>query len=244
MRAITSLHWPETEFLGNLEKILSAVGRDVTTSPSRLSEEKIPLFPMFVKLAKRRCLVVGAGKTAEEKIPTLLRCGARVVVVAPAATRTIQAWAAENKIVWEQRPFEPRDLHGMFLALVATPLRSLNRTVREQAQKRNVLCNVVRERSFCDFYYPAVVRRGPLQIAISTAGHSGALAQRLRKQLEAQFGPEWETWLRWLGEARSALYDDPLSPKRRRTMLHRLASQKKQMEFFDRWGFPLTRKER
>jgi siroheme synthase (precorrin-2 oxidase/ferrochelatase) len=84
-----------------------------------------------------------------------------------------------------------------------------------------------------------VVRRGPLQIAISTAGHSGALAQRLRKQMEAQFGPEWERWLRWLGEARSSLYEDPISPKRRRTMLHRLASQKKQAEFFDRWSIPI-----
>jgi siroheme synthase-like protein len=210
----------------------------VSKPPSRLSGEKIPLFPIFVKLTKRRCLVVGAGKTAEEKIPTLLRCGASVVVVAPAATRAIQGWAAENKIIWEQRRFEARDLDGLFLVVVATPVKTLNRTVFEQAQQRRILCNVVRDRSLCDFYYPALVRRGPLQIAISTAGHSGALAQRLRKQFEAQFGPEWESWLRWLGEARSSLYDDPLSPKRRRTMLHRLASQKKQAEFFRRWGYP------
>lgn len=216
----------------------------MTKPPSRLSGEKIPLFPIFVKLTKRRCLVVGAGKTAEEKIPTLLRCGASVVVVAPAATRAIQGWAAENKIIWEQRRFEVRDLDGLFLVVVATPVKTLNRTVFEQAQQRRILCNVVRDRSLCDFYYPALVRRGPLQIAISTAGHSGALAQRLRKQFEAQFGPEWESWLRWLGEARSSLYDDPLSPKRRRTMLHRLASQKKQAEFFRRWGYPPNRNER
>jgi precorrin-2 dehydrogenase/sirohydrochlorin ferrochelatase len=199
---------------------------------------------VFVKLAQRRCLVVGAGKTAEEKIRTILRCGARVVVVAPTATRTIQTWAAEDKIVWEQRRFEVRDLDDVFLVVVATPVKSLNRTVAEHAQKRCVLCNVVRDRSLCDFYYPAVVRRGPLQIAISTAGHSGALAQRLRKQLESQFGPEWESWLRWLGEARSSLYDDPLSPKRRRTMLHHLASEKRQAEFFRRWGYPSKSNER
>lgn len=199
---------------------------------------------MFVKLAMHRCLVVGAGKTAEEKILTLLRCGASVLVVAPAATRNIQAWAAENKIVWEQRKFEVRDLDGVFLVVVATPLKSLNRMVSEQAQKRGIHCNVVRDRALCDFYYPAVVRRGPLQIAISTAGHSGALAQRLRKQLESQFGPEWEGWLRWLGEARCSLYDDPLSPKRRRTMLHRLSSPKKQAEFFRRWGYPSSFDER
>jgi precorrin-2 dehydrogenase / sirohydrochlorin ferrochelatase len=211
---------------------------------SRLSGEKVPLFPMFVKLTRRRCLVIGAGKTAEEKILTLLRCGANVVVIAPAATRTIRGWAAENKIIWEQRRFEVRDLDRAFLVVVATAQKMLNRTIFEQAQQRRILCNVVRDRSNCDFYYPAVVRRGPLQIAISTAGYSGALAQRLRKQLESQFGPEWESWLRWLGEARSALYDDPLSPKRRRTMLHRLASQKKQAEFFIRWGYPTKRDER
>jgi precorrin-2 dehydrogenase / sirohydrochlorin ferrochelatase len=148
-----------------------------------------------------------------------------VIVVAPAATRTIQVWPGENKIIWEQRRFESRDLDGVFLVVVATPIKSLNRTVSEQADRRRILCNVVRDRLLCNFYYPAVVRRGPLQIAISTAGHSGALAQRLRKQLEAQFGPEWESWLRWLGEARSSLYDDPLSSKRRRTMLHRSASE-------------------
>lgn len=191
---------------------------------------------MFLKLARRRCLVVGAGKTAEEKIPTLLRCGAAVIVVAPAATPAVRAWAASNKITWEQRRFEVCDLDGVFLTVVATPLRTLNKMVSEEAHRRQILCNVVRDRLLCDFYYPAVVRRGPLQIAISTAGHSGALAQRLRKQMEAQFGPEWDSWLRWLGEARTSLYDDPLSPKRRRTMLHRLASQKKQAEFFDRWG--------
>ena len=212
------------------------MGRHVRPGPSRLSAEKTPLFPLFLKLAKRRCLVVGAGKMAEEKIPSLLRCGATVLVVAPAATRAIQAWAAENKIIWEQRRFEVRDLDGVFLTVVATPVKTLNQTVFELAQERQILCNVVRDRQLCDFYYPAVVRRGPLQIAISTAGHSGALAQRLRKQLESEFGPEWENWLRWLGEARSSLYDDPLSSKRRRTMLHRLASPQKQAEFFDRWG--------
>lgn len=206
---------------------------------SRLSGETTPLFPIFLKLARRRCLVVGAGRTTEEKILTLLRCGATVIVVAPAATRTIKAWAADNKIIWQQRRFELIDLDRVLLVVVATPLKTVNKMVYEEAQRRQILCNVVRDRPCCNFYYPAVVRRGPLQIAISTAGHSGALAQRLRKQMEVQFGPEWERWLRWLGEARSSLYEDPISPKRRRTMLHRLASQKKQAEFFDRWSIPI-----
>jgi precorrin-2 dehydrogenase/sirohydrochlorin ferrochelatase len=205
-------------------------------SSSRLSGEKRRLFPIFLKIAGRRCLIVGAGKTAEEKISTLLACGASLIVVAPAATPQIQAWARDEKVFWAKKCFESKDLADIFLAVVATPSKSVNRAAYQEAHKRNVLCNVVRDRAYCDFYYPAVVRRGPLQIAISTAGHSGALAQRLRQELENQFGPEWENWLSWLGEARSSLYDDPLSPRQRRTMLHKLAGRKPQEDFFRRLG--------
>jgi len=208
----------------------------LSSSASRASKEKDALFPIFLKLAARRCLVVGAGKTAEEKIPTLLACSSTVVVVAPAATPKIQSWAREEKLFWSQKRFESADLDGMFLAVVATSSKAVNRAIFQEAQQRGILCNVVRDRAYCDFYYPAVVRRGPLQIAISTAGHSGALAQRLREELEYQFGPEWEDLLRWLGEARSSLYDDPLSPRQRRTLLHKLASRKTQEEMFRRWG--------
>ncbi len=179
---------------------------------------------------------MGAGTTAEEKISTLLSCGATVAVAAPVATTRIRTWAREEKLFWAQKRFEPKDLDGIFMAVVATSSKAVNRTVFQEAQTRGVLCNVVHDRSYCDFYYPAVVRRGPLQIAISTAGHSGALAQRLRQELEHQFGPEWESWLRWLGEARSSLYADPLSPRRRRTMLRKLAGRKAQEEVFRRWG--------
>lgn len=205
---------------------------------SRLSAEKDGLFPVSLKLGKQRCLVVGAGKTAEEKVPTLLACGASVSIVAPGATPKIQDWARAGKLFWIQRRFESQDLNDVFLCVVATSSRVTNRAIFKEAQERGILCNVVRDGSYCNFYYPAVVRRGPLQIAISTAGHSGALAQRLRQELEDQFGPEWETWLRWLGEARSSLYDDPLSPRQRRTMLHKLAGKKNQDEFFRRWGIP------
>ena len=203
---------------------------------SSSSREKHTLFPIFLKLAGRHCLVVGAGKTAEEKIPTLLAGGATVAVVAPAATPKIQSWARDEKLFWTKKRFDSRDLDGVFLSVIATSSKAVNRAAFQEAQQRGVLCNVVRDRAYCDFYYPAVVRRGPLQIAISTAGHSGALAHRLREELEDQFGPEWESLLRWLGEARSSLYDDPLSPRQRRTMLHKLASRKTQEKMFRRWG--------
>lgn len=203
---------------------------------TRLSAEKNGLFPVFLKLAGQRCVVVGAGKTAEEKIPTLLSCGATVVVVAPSATSGIQAWARDGKICWLKRRFETHDLDAALLCVVATSSKTTNRTIFEEARERGILCNVVHDGVHCNFYYPAVVRRGPLQIAVSTAGHSGALAQRLRQELENQFGAEWGSWLRWLGEARSSLYEDPLSPRQRRTLLHKLASRKSQEQFFRRLG--------
>lgn len=205
---------------------------------SRISAEKNELFPVYLKLAKQRCLVVGAGKTMEEKIPTLLACGAIVTVVAPAATPKIQRLSEAQKLALLARRFESQDLDDVFLCIVATSSKATNQAIFAQAQQRGVLCNVVRDGAYCNFYYPAVVKRGPLQIAISTAGHSGALAKRLREELEQEFGPEWENWLRWLGEARSSLYDDPLSPRQRRTMLHKLASRKTQEEMFRRWGVP------
>ncbi len=203
---------------------------------SRISAEKNELFPVFLKLKQQRCLVVGAGKTVEEKIPTLLACGASVTLVAPVATPKIQRLAEAQKLIWIPRRFESQDLDDIFLCVVATSSKATNQAIFELAQQRGILCNVVRDGAHCNFYYPAVVKRGPLQIAISTAGHSGALAKRLREDLERDFGPEWENWLRWLGEARSSLYDDPLSPRQRRTMLHKLASRKTQEEMFRRWG--------
>ena len=205
---------------------------------SRISAEKNELFPVYLKLAKQRCLVVGAGKTMEEKIPTLLACGATVTVVAPVATPKIQRLGEAQKLVLLTRRFESQDLDDVFLCVVATSSKATNQAIFSQAQQRGVLCNVVRDGTNCNFYYPAVVKRGPLQIAISTAGYSGALAKRLREELQQEFGPEWENWLRWLGEARSSLYDDPLSPRQRRTMLHKLASRKTQEEMFRRWGVP------
>lgn len=215
----------------------------MSNSPTQLSAKtkKDRLYPIFLKLSGRRCLVVGAGKTAEEKIEVLLASGATIHVVAPVATPQIQSWAHDEDIFWTKKRFEPQDLEGFFLAVVATSSKAVNRTIFQEAHRRDVLCNVVHDRAHCDFYYPAVVRRGPLQIAISTAGHSGALAQRLRQELEFQFGPEWEMWLKWLGEARKSLYDDPLTPKRRRTMLHKLAGRKKQEEFFRRFGLQATK---
>jgi precorrin-2 dehydrogenase/sirohydrochlorin ferrochelatase len=183
------------------------------------------LFPMFLKLAGRACLVVGAGSVGTPKIEGLLAAGADVTVVAPHATDAVKAWADAGRLLWQARSFEPSDLDGVFLVVVATPSRELNDRVFKQAQREGVLANVVDDPPRCDFYYPAVVRRGALQVAISTDGKSPALAQRLRKQFEHELGPVYEDWVEELGQERQRLFAQPINPDERKQMLHSLASQ-------------------
>ncbi len=183
------------------------------------------MFPIFLKLEGRRCLVVGAGAVAEGKIRSLLAAGASVQVVAPEAVVQVQEWALPGTIEWKARGFEPRDLDGVFLVIAATSSSELNAQIFSEAGKKRVLCNSVDDPEHCDFYYPAVVNRGDLQIAISTNGRSPALAQRLRQELEEQFGPEYEAWVKELGATREELTAKKVALEPRRKMLHELASR-------------------
>ena len=189
------------------------------------------LFPLFVKLEGRRCIVVGAGEISEQKITSLLDTRGTVEVVAPHATGKVEEWAQERKIRWFKREFRDSDLDGCFLVIVATSSRQLQERIRHLAKQRGVLCNVMDVPELCDFYFPAVVRRGALQIAISTGGESPALAQRLRKELEAQFGPEYEDWLAELGEARKRIREEVVDEATRKAKLHELASDESFREF-------------
>jgi len=184
------------------------------------------LFPLFVNLVGRRCLVVGAGLIAEAKISGLVDTGAQVLVVAPKATAKVRSWARSGKIDWRQRGFAPADLGGAFLVVAAASSTQVHEQIFAEAQRRGVLCNIVDVPHLCDFYYPAVVRRGALQIAISTTGQSPALAQRLRKELELQFGSEYEEWLKAIGEGRQRIRDKSLSAEKRKRLLHEMASEK------------------
>jgi precorrin-2 dehydrogenase/sirohydrochlorin ferrochelatase len=192
------------------------------------------LFPAFLKIAGRRCLVVGAGPVAEEKIVGLVRAGGDVRVVAPEATRRIRELARRKTLRWAKRAFRASDLSGAFLVVAATSSPSLHAQIYRQAQRRGVLCNVVDDPEHCDFYYGSVVRRGELQIAISTGGHSPALAQRLRKKIEKEFGAEYEEWLKELGKIRRRLFAKKITPERRRALLHELASEASFEEFLRR----------
>lgn len=192
------------------------------------------LFPLFLKLAGRRCLVVGAGEIGESKIASLLDAKGTVEAVAPRATEKVEEWARDGKIRWIKRAFRESDLDGCFLVIAATSSPELHEKIHRLARRRGVLCNVVDVPELCDFYYPAVVKRGALQIAISTGGESPALAQRLRMELEAQFGREYEEWLRELGEARRRIRASVPGAVEQKAQLHQLASAESFQEFLKR----------
>jgi precorrin-2 dehydrogenase / sirohydrochlorin ferrochelatase len=229
-----------TRITGFISLLLNAEGGKVWAIRCRkhiieqVKETPMNLFPIFLKLEGRRCLVIGAGAIGEEKIKGLLRRGADVEVVAPKVTRHIRAWARAGLIRWHARNFRPTDLERAFLIVAATSSHALHEKIYKEAKRRAILCNVADDPPHCDFYYGAVVQRGSLQIAVSTGGHSPALAQRLRKELERQFGPEFGDWLEALGEAREKLFARAIPAGRRKRLLHQMASLRAFKEFVRR----------
>ena len=183
------------------------------------------LFPIYLKLRGRQVLVVGGGSVAEGKIQGLLDTGASVRVVALEASQRVREWAAAGLLALAERAFAIQDLNGVFLVVVATGAAPVGELVFLEAQARGILANVVDVPGQCDFFYPAIVRRGDLQIAISTSGRSPSLAQRLRQQLERQLGQGYAAWLEELGETRRQVLGSSLPPQQKRFLLQSLASR-------------------
>jgi len=183
------------------------------------------LFPIFLKLTGRPCIVIGAGNLAESKIESLQAANARITVIAPAASERIASLAASGEVTWHQREYATGDLAGQFLVVAATNVHAVNRAVFAEAESADILINAVDDPPFCDFYFPSVVRRGDLQIAISTSGESPALAQRLRKEINALLPLDTGDWLAELGNLRrEVLQMEPLN-EARKELLHQLASR-------------------
>jgi precorrin-2 dehydrogenase / sirohydrochlorin ferrochelatase len=184
------------------------------------------LFPIFLKLTGRSCLVIGAGQLAESKIESLRAADGSVTVIAPDASPAIEALAASGEVTWHRRPYADGDVvPDTFLVVTATSVPEVNRAVYLEATSKSVLCNAVDDPPYCDFFFPSVVRRGDLQIAISTAGQSPALAQRLRKELNAALPADLGPWLAELGNLRrEVLQLEPLNEERKQ-LLHELASR-------------------
>ena len=162
-----------------------------------------PFYIACLKLKGRRCLVVGGGDIGLEKVEGLLACDAKVVLVAPEAIEPLRALAEEGSIEWEKRPYAgAADLEGVFMAIASTDDTEVNIQVYDDAEKRAMLVNIVDVPPLCNFILPAIVRSGPLAIAISTAGASPALAKRMKREISDLFGEEYARLAVILNDAR------------------------------------------
>jgi siroheme synthase-like protein len=161
-----------------------------------------PFYIACLRLTGRRCLVVGGGNVGLEKVEGLLACDASVTLVAPEAHPELVQLALEGSIGWERRPYEASDLDGSLIAIAATNTTDVNIRVFEDAEQRAMLVNVVDVPPLCNFILPAIVRNGPLAIAISTAGASPALAKRMKAEIAETFGEPYARLAVMLNDAR------------------------------------------
>jgi precorrin-2 dehydrogenase/sirohydrochlorin ferrochelatase len=161
-----------------------------------------PFYIACLRLTGRRCVVVGGGEIGLEKVEGLLACDGRVVLIAPDAVPELRALADEGSIAWVRREYEPGDLEATFIAIAATNDTDANIRVYEDAERRAMLVNVVDVPPLCNFILPAIVRTGPLAVAISTAGASPALAKRMKREIGELFGEPYATLAILLNDAR------------------------------------------
>jgi siroheme synthase-like protein len=163
-----------------------------------------PFYIACLKLTGRRCVVVGGGDVGLEKVEGLLACDAEVTLIAPHAHEALARYAREGSIRWEPRPYAgARDLEGVFLVIAATDDTDTNIAVFDDAERRAMLVNVVDVPPLCNFILPAIVRQGPIAIAISTAGASPALAKRMKREIASSFGEPYARLAVLLNEVRA-----------------------------------------
>lgn len=179
--------------------------------------------PIFLAMEGRRCVVIGGGVIATRKVAQLVAAGAQVTIVSPALTPALEKMAAAASIEWRARNWITSDLDGFALAFAATDDPAVHREARAKARSLGVLINIADEPEGCDFIAPAVVHRGDLQIAVSTSGASPAMAARIRRELEAQFGWEHAAALRVMRAARKYLRANDADLASRAKRLARLA---------------------
>ena len=160
-------------------------------------------FPAFLDLRERPCLVVGGGAIGERKARELLACHARVTVVSPCLTAELQTLAQTGRLVWRSRAFLRSDVRRCALVIAATGIPAVDTAVAAEARRRGVLVNAVDWPAQCDFIFGSILRRGELQIAVSTGGRSPALAREIRRRLEPMFGPEYAELVEQVGRERA-----------------------------------------
>jgi uroporphyrin-III C-methyltransferase/precorrin-2 dehydrogenase/sirohydrochlorin ferrochelatase len=180
-------------------------------------------YPVSLALEGRRSVVIGGGRIATDKVKGLLEAGARVTVIAPELSPTLETLVESGAVRVERRAYRPGDLAGAFIAIAATDDREANRRVWGEAEARGVLLNAVDDVDHCHFIAPAIHRRGDLTVAVSTGGKSPAVAARLRDRIGASIGPEYEPWLELLGSLRDEIARRVPETERRREVWYRIA---------------------
>ena len=163
------------------------------------------LYPIYTDLTNRPVLIVGGGNVAQRKVLTLLDCAAQITVISPALTDELTQLAQSARITAHRRPYQPSDLDNAWLVIAASDDADLNRRIFEDASAARIFCNVVDQPDLCTFQVPAVVKQGPLQIAVSTSGTSPALAARIAQDLHNQYDTHYATLLTALKQLRDHL---------------------------------------
>lgn len=193
---------PRASDLSPLSPVCACPADARSADPSSVASSHPAAYPLFVRLEGARVVVVGAGQVAERKIETLLSYGARVDVVSPQATGAVRAWASQGALTWRRRAYEEGDLEGARLVVGATGDRAVDEAVHAEACARNALVNIVDIPDLCTAIVPAIVRRGPLQIAVSTSGAAPSVARDVRRDLEERYPAHWAAYVELLGEVR------------------------------------------
>ena len=173
-------------------------------------------YPVYLDLTDKLCLVIGGGAVAEDKIAKLKGFGARISVISPVLTPSLQACAERGELEWHPREYQPGDLRGVFLGIAATNRRDVNESIFKEATELGVLMNVVDKPDQCSFIAPSVVKRGEVTLAISTGGASPALARKLREELTAAPALEWADLAGVLAQARKEVKDRRVAIDRQR----------------------------
>ena len=179
-------------------------------------------YPVHLDIRNKNCLVVGGGGVGTRKAVNLLKCGANVTVVGPTMSDRLKNMAKTEPLTLKLRAYRTTDLEGMFLVIGATDDETLNRQISSEAEARNTLCNIADRPEVCNFILPAIVQRNDLVITISTSGRSPALAKKLRKTLEKQFGEEYEAFLQLMGAIRNKLLSQAHEPEAHKPLFEQL----------------------
>ncbi len=193
-------------------------------------------YPVFIELEGKKVLVVGGGAVACRKVQTLLECGARVFLAAHVLTPELQEMVERETIHFLGREFKDEHLNNAFMVIAATDDKDLNHQISVCARKQRVLVNAVDQPPDCDFIVPSILKRGDLQIAISTSGKSPALARRIRKGLEMQFGEEYGTFLAMMGRLRKEILSLGLPQEENSRLFQKIVDADLLKDFSD--GFP------